>query len=159
MMERRIIRGLAVMIMVMMIVVTMILMVMIMVVMIMVTMIMVVKGSDPHDHHWRIIRRLAVIKQRLSSVDCALHREILGNDVCGNRRDLAINMVIRSIDCLLFFFIMIMIIIIIVAINMVIRSDDCFIGWDGRIKKKPPWVGIAGEPYFSLISMDQNISL
>ena len=127
--------------------------------MIMVTMIMVVKGSDPHDHHWRIIRRLAVIKQRLSSVDCALHREILGNDVCGNRRDLAINMVIRSIDCLLFFFIMIMVIIIIVAINMVIGSDDCFIGWDGRIKKKPPWVGIAGEPYFSLISMDQNISL
>ena len=105
MMERRIIRGLAVIIMVMMIMV-----VMIMVMMIMVTMIMVVKGSDPHDHHWRIIRRLAVIKQRLSSVDCALHREILGNDVCGNRRDLAINMVIRSIDCLLFFFIMIIII-------------------------------------------------
>ena len=43
MMERRIIRGLAVIIMV----------VMIMVMMIMVTMIMVVKGSDPHDHHWR----------------------------------------------------------------------------------------------------------
>ena len=33
---------------------------------------------------------------------------------------------------------MIMIIIIIAAINMVIGSDDCFIGWDGRIKKKPP---------------------
>ena len=28
------------------------------------------------------------------------------------------------------------------AINMVIGSDDCF------IKKKPPPVGIAGEPYF-----------
>ena len=34
MMERRLIRGLAVIIMV--------------------TMIMVVKGSDPHDHHWRL---------------------------------------------------------------------------------------------------------
>ena len=44
MMERRLIRGLAVIIMV----------VMIMVMMIMVTMIMVVKGSDPHDHHWRL---------------------------------------------------------------------------------------------------------
>ena len=106
MMERRIIRGFAVMIMVMVFMVMMIMVMVIMAVMTMVTMIMVVKGSDPHDHHWRIIRRLAVIKQRLSSVDCALHREILGNHVCGNRMDLAINMVIRSIDCLLFFFIM-----------------------------------------------------
>ena len=97
MIERRIIRGLAVMIMVMMIMVMVIMVMMIMVMMIMVTMIKVVKGSEPHDHHWRIIRRLAVIKQRLSSVDCALHREILGNDMCGNRMDLAINMVIRSI--------------------------------------------------------------
>ena len=85
----------------------MIMVVMITVTMIMVTMIVVAKGSDPHDHHRRIIRRLAVIKQRLSSVDCALHSEILGNDVCGNRMDLAINMVIRSIDFLLLFFIMI----------------------------------------------------
>ena len=118
MIERRIIRGLAVMIvmmiimmviMVMVILVMMILVTMIVVVVIMVTMIMVVKGIEPHDHHWRIIRRLAVIKQRLSSVDCALHREILGNDMCGNRMDLAINMVVRSIDCLLFFFIMVMV--------------------------------------------------
>ena len=54
MMERRIIRGLAVIIMVMMIMVVMIMVVMMMVTMIMVTTIKVVKGSDPHDHHWRL---------------------------------------------------------------------------------------------------------
>ena len=60
-------------------------------------------------------------QRRLSSVDCALQalrREIHSNDVCVCGDPMEL------------------------AINMVIGSGD------GSIKKKPPRVGIAGEPYF-----------
>ena len=65
---------------------------------------------------------------RLSCVDCALQaprwREIHSSAVCGDPMGF--------------------------TINMVIGSDDCFgSGTKGRIKKKPPPAGIAGEPYLS----------